>query len=314
MSRSPSPKPSVLRSAAKRRRKEESDAAAVLEGVHKQRELMVAYVRQEHLRLKESFLPWLDTWEKLLQEIESDIFFVGFPRLCKSMFEDLPEKEKRVADEAWPEKDQTLELFAAVRASVISMLHTMLPLYTSLAKGADFDNDWTNNMRRHIAAALDNFKAIKTDDSITLELINEFADAVAPLCWRLGEFKTVCVDAKTLKSCSPPNPVLTRDLGGAIIPRDVAEMPYKTVVVQTEASATCLKPTRLMQIHGKSRTWYVNTCDPDEWWLNTNHASICAENPSYSLKLTWKVGNCAHVEQFNEAANKFVFVGTIERQ
>lgn len=309
-SRSSSPEPMHLRSAAKRQRTLDAQASEALESARQQRRLMVRFVNQSIDGLKEIFSS-LDTLEKMNEESKEERRFVVFSYRCKAQLRDVREKETRVEATHAQDKDQVLPLLADGRDRIISMLHTMLPMYTAFAKATDFADDVSNKMLRHVVAAYDNFRAIETDESVTLALVEELATAVKPLFWRLTPFVTNCVHAKTFESCSPS---IFDDFSGMILPDNVRAIAKKTVCVPSEdGSNPYCKVMRLMQLGGKTYDWHVDASDPDEWWFNFNWASICAKSPTYQMKFVWR-GNRANVLQFNKAAGKFVFMGTIERR
>jgi len=286
---------------------------------------MTKFVKQNYDSLRHNYFFHLDSMKKMEKESKRDIVFVGFASRCKVQLEDVREKETDVAADSVAhaqDKDKALEWLAAARGTILSMMKSALPLYIAFAKGTDFADDLSNNMLRRVVAASDHFQAIETDDANTLALAKELADAVAPRFKRLSAFESACVDPETLESCSPPRAYFAADCEGMIIPRDVAAMPYKTMVVpppsadddEDAGAGPYYKPMRLMQLHGKTETWHVDAGSPDNWLIHSNWASICAKKPRWIYKLHWaNGGDAAHLEQFNKAAGRFVFVGTIER-
>lgn len=311
-SRSPSPEPMYLRSAAKRQRMQNAQASEALASARQELRLMLRYVNQNIDGLEEIF-SFLDTLEKMNEESKEERRFVVFSCRCKAQLHGVREKEARVADEARYAryKDQVLPLLAGERDRIISMLHTMLPVYTAFANATDFADDASNKMLRHVVAAYDNFRTIETDEPVTLALVEELVAAVKPLFWRLDPFVTNCMHAKTFESF---NPSIFDGFSGMILPDKVSAMQKKTVLVPSEdGSNPYYKVMRLMQLCGKTYKWHVHADVSYEWWFNYNWASICAKSPTYQIKFIWKE-NRADVFQFNKVAGKFVFMGTIERR
>ena len=316
----PAPLLRHTRQAAKRQRTQDAQRAQAWERLV----LMTRFVKQSYDSLRHNYFFHLDSMEKMEKESKRDIVFVGFASRCKVQLEDVREKETRVAADSVAhaqDKDKVLKWLAAARGTILSMMKTVLPLYIAFAKAADFADDLSNNMLRRAVAASDHFQAIETDDATTLALAKELADVVAPRFKRLAAFESACVDPETLESCSPPRAYFAADCEGMIIPHDVAAMPYKTMVVpppsadddEDAGAGPYYKPMRLMQLHGKTDTWHVDAGNPDNWLIHSHWASICAKKPRWIYKLHWGNGDSARLEQFNKAAGRFVFVGTIKR-
>lgn len=308
-----------LRSAAKRRRQQQEQAAQTLASAKKAFHDRLRSVSM-HFNVVQNQASMRSTW-KDFQKTSPAHCDDHLPGEILKTFRDLRELETLVTTDATHAQAKTHVLtgIAQRRLSAFAILRTMLPLYSRFLAETNFKEDSTNATLRRVVSARDTFQGINMDDAPdVLALRTDFVDALKPLYARLGAFKSSCVHAETLESCPPPNAHMLTDLANMLIPKYAHHMAHKTMLVPSadDNVGRCVNKMRVMRLRGLHYEWFVHVYRSLEWGFNYKWSSLCAAVPKYQFQLSWATYDykTAQVLQYNQAADTFVHIGTINVQ